>query len=318
MKRVAIVGGGPTRKLAPFDDLSVEIWQLNEAPGITGKRCDVCFQMHDPGIYKDPKNRVDPNHWEWLKQYHGDMKIYMQKVDPEVPNSAELPYRDMCDKLLRDILQIGKRDRALHPVELFTFSGVYAVALAIFLGYSHILVYGIDLINTEEYRYQRESFAFWIGYAAGYGVKLEIYGAETLFNRPLYGYETFKEKETMLFTIEERIQLYESVLPREADMITMRIIREFRKELEFSDQELKDLGLRAIPPGAADPMDDSFVNGTQFMQYRWLPEANDHVKDIEVGEVTRKVVQKSFEKFDKEGKFTEALLSLYDKFVPGT
>jgi hypothetical protein len=85
--------------------------------------------------------------------------------------------------------------------------------------------------------------------------------------------------------------------------------------LEFNDEEVKTYGIRSIPPGSVDPLDETFTNNSEMLQYKWMPEAEGYVKEIEVGEVTRKVVQESFKKFDKEGKFTESLLALYEKFT---
>ena len=320
MKSVAIVGGGLTRKIAPWSDKSIEIWQLNEAASASGQRADVVFQLHDPGIYKDPGNRVDPGHWDWLKQLH-NIKIYMQKADQEVPDSIEYSLSKVSESLLQHVLQ-GKNEAKLRPIELFTFTGTYAIALAIYQGYNHIQVYGMDMENHEEYRYQREGFLFWIGYAAGRGIKLEIYGAEELLRRPLYGYETFKEMRLMELTIEDRIMLHDMVLPKEGDMITMRTVREFRRTIEFTPEEVEKWRIRAIPPNAVDPWDfngnptdNGEVNTSQFMQYRWIPEANTYALNLEVSENTRKVVRESFKAFDKDKKFTEALLNLHDKFT---
>jgi hypothetical protein len=307
MKSVAIVGGGKTRKLAPWSDLRWEIWTLNEAAGKSKQRSEVVFQMHDPGIYKNPNNQTDPNHWTWLKQLH-DNKIYMQKVDPEVPNSIEYPFKDIVKDLMGNVLQKGLNDRELKPVELFTFSGVYALALAIYLKYDRIRLYGMDMTHTEEYRYQRESYAFWVGYAGGKGIDLEIYGAESIFNRPLYGYDICKEKSIMKFTVNDRLQLL-SILPEKADLVSMKMLSEFKSQLGFSEEEITKLGLYT----EEQKDKDGKVSGLLYH----YDATKDEGKEIEVGEATRKVVLASFEILDKKGEFTEALLKVYEQFSFG-
>jgi hypothetical protein len=306
MKSVAIVGGGPTRKQAPWSDQTWEIWTMNEAASKSGNRSEAVFQMHDPGVYQSPMNQTDPNHWEWLKKLH-NIKIYMQKIDPEVPDSVEYPLKEIVDSLLKNVLIKGKNDRELIPVDLFTFTGSYAVALAIYLGYDRIRLYGIDMIHTNEYRYQREGFAFWVGVAGGKGIELEIYGAESIFKRPLYGYETYKENRIMKFTINDRLQLL-SILPEKADLVTTKILSEFKNSVGFSEEEIKELEIVQDPQLTLDG------RPTGNLITRWNEE-KDTGKDIEIGEVTRKVVEAAFQAADKSGNFTSTLLKTYEKFT---
>ena len=88
MKTLAIVGSHPaTRDNAPWDNHSIDIWVFNEAAREAWvKRWDAVFQLHKPTIYRNPNNRTDPKHWEWLQQVHGK-PIYMQAHDPMVPDS---------------------------------------------------------------------------------------------------------------------------------------------------------------------------------------------------------------------------------------
>jgi len=316
MKTVAIVGGGPTRKLAPWSDLTVDIWQMNEAGSKSNQRANAVFQMHDAGIYKDPQNQTDPDHFKWLQGIHG-LKVYMQDIDPEVPESARYPLEE-AKKLTEKVLQKGTSDRELRPVELFTFTGCYMIALALLMGYGRIKIYGIDLIHTEEYRYQRESFMLWVGYAAGKGVEVEIYGGDSLFKKPLYGYETFKEFKTVKLGNLERIQML-NILPAAGGLVTMRIVHEMKQALSFSAEEIEEMRIREIPPGAKDPYDrdgnpteDGEANATTQNQIKWN---RDIEKEFEIGETQRKIAQAAFAELDKSGKFTEQLLTLYEKFT---
>jgi len=185
MKTVAIVGSHPaTRNNAPWDNQSIDIWVFNEAANEAWvKRWDACFQMHKPVIYSNPNNRTDPHHWDWLQRDHGKA-IYMQAADPLVPGSKTYP----LDLISRRFLNKFTRGDEKRKLQYFTNSISYAIALAIFLGYERILLYGAEMQSNTEYSYQRDNVAFWVGVAAGYGVSVEIHSAFNLFDQPMYGY----------------------------------------------------------------------------------------------------------------------------------
>ena len=78
-KTVAIVGLAATScSLAPFDDLDVEIWGLNEAHAFPWmKRATRWFQIHATESWKRYIAKRDVRgHFDWLKQkYHADVAI---------------------------------------------------------------------------------------------------------------------------------------------------------------------------------------------------------------------------------------------------
>ena len=190
MKTVAIVGSHQeTRENAPFDDPDIDIWVFNEAfsqkvrgkdgePYQWCKRADVVFQMHAPGIYKNPLNRSDKNHWQWLQQEHGELVIYMMEQDAEVPNAKRYPLEELCADLLGEF-----------PYTMLTSTPALSIALAVYLGYERILFYGIEMQSDTEYRYQREGVIAWTYYALGKGVQVELHSAHEAFDQPIYGYE---------------------------------------------------------------------------------------------------------------------------------
>ncbi len=309
LKNVAIVGGGPSRKQAPWSDTKWEIWTLNEAASKSGLRSEVVFQMHDPGVYKHNITRnkegyaEDKEHWDWLQKYHG-IKIYMQKVDPLVPDSVEYPIKEV-NNLLEHCQVKGKNSREFEPVQMITNSASFAIALAVLQNYDHIKIYGVDMIHTEEYRYQRESFAGWVMFAAGRGIDIEIYGAESIFQRPLYGYQMVKEYVNMEFSIAERLHLL-GIMPERGNLVTMKVIEEFKDKLSFSEEEIIEIELISETP---DP------NKPEAVVYKWNTEKGlTHLKEIEIGEATRKIMQGVFEIMDKNSTFTPPLLKLYQRF----
>jgi hypothetical protein len=64
-----------------------------------------------------------------------------------------------------------------------------ALALAIYLGYEEIQLYGSELSSSTEYYYQATNYAFWIGLAHGRGIRLELKCWESEFFQPIYGFE---------------------------------------------------------------------------------------------------------------------------------
>lgn len=175
-RALAIVGSHPaTRDNAPWNDDRFDIWLFNESaqkPEVY-KRWDALLQIHEERVYASPTNWVNANHWEWLQQRHGK-PIYMQRLDPRVPDSVEYP--------LEGVL-------SLVPFRYLRSSPAMALALGIYLGYKEIWLYGSELTSSTEYSYQATNYAFWIGVAVGRGVDLHLECWQAEFTQPIYGYE---------------------------------------------------------------------------------------------------------------------------------
>jgi len=179
LRSLAIVGSHPdTRENAPFDDPDYDIWLFNEAPlkPEVYKRWDAILQIHTPEVYASETNWVNEGYWDWLQQDHGDKKIYMLDVDPRVPNSTRYPIEGV---------------RSLVPYKYLRSSPAMALALAIYLGYKDISLYGSELSSNTEYHYQAINYAFWIGFANGrpdINLDLQCWHQE-FYEQPIYGYE---------------------------------------------------------------------------------------------------------------------------------
>lgn len=174
MKKLAIVGSGSgTRHLAPFDDLSFDIWVFNEAANSEWcKRWDACFQMHKPEIFSG-HNTKDRNHYDWLLSEHEGKKIYMQAYYNYVPACHAYNLSASSD---------------LIGMDYFTSTFAYMAAQAVRDDYKQIDVYGVEM-SFSEYQYQAEGFRFWIGYLMGAGITVNMHSGRKLFEAPLYGYE---------------------------------------------------------------------------------------------------------------------------------
>lgn len=179
MNKLAIVGThAATRDNAPWDDPSFDIWVFNEsAQAAWVKRWDVCFQLHKPEVYTSENNFVRSDHWEWLQQRHANKTIYMQQVDERVPNCKAYPLAAVC-------AAIPGAD-----YKWFKSTPAYAIALALYEGYEHIALYGLEMASNTEYGYQLPNFQFWVGVALGAGVKIDNQANQHQFSGPMYAYE---------------------------------------------------------------------------------------------------------------------------------
>jgi hypothetical protein len=190
LKKLAIVGAHPrTRDDAPWDDKDFDIWAFNEALSVDLekrwiKRADVIFQMHLPAIWRNPLNRNDPRHLEWLKTQR-DVPVYMFEQYEDVPMAKKYPFDGIRDMLLGSLTVDSEKGRK----DFFTSTIAYSTALGLYLGYKEIHWYGIELEVMAEYQFQRDSACFWAGVCVGRGVKFVAHSQ--IFDMPLYGLESF-------------------------------------------------------------------------------------------------------------------------------
>ena len=113
---IAIIGSHPrTRAEFDFNRGDCDIWVFNEAiSNGTFTRADAVFQMHEEAIWRNPKNRNDAGHAEWLKTQN-DVTVYMQDYYPDVPCSERFPLDEIAERF---------------KIRYFTSSVAYAIALA--------------------------------------------------------------------------------------------------------------------------------------------------------------------------------------------
>jgi hypothetical protein len=198
-EKVAIVGFAPSSMgLAPFTDKSFEIWGVNDVYRVV-PRVDVLFELHSYGLLtsKD-KARVNGNHVEWL-QNNKTVPVFMQRHYDDIPMSLPYPLEQVTDAFGR----------------YFTNTISYEVALAILLGFKEIHLYGIDMATDSEYGDQRPSVEYFLGLAAGRGIKVYVPNeCDLLKCWHLYGYEDVQAEQTAvrgkarLAELQNRINSY--------------------------------------------------------------------------------------------------------------
>ncbi len=168
-----------TRGLFDFSRKDCDVWLFNEAAKQEwAKRADGVLQLHSPVIFRNPKNRNDPEHYQWLKTTK--TPVYMQDKYDDIPASVKFP-KDEILYMLPNARANGS------PIREVSCSPAWALAFGIYLGYRKIEIYGVELESNTEYSYQQGNWKYWVGVAAGRGIELDIY--TTMFDHPLYGYE---------------------------------------------------------------------------------------------------------------------------------
>lgn len=100
----------------------------------------------------------------------------------------------------------------------------------------------------------------------------------------------------MLLGVQERLLLLEALGQVRGNLAELRILRELKEELSFSEEEHKELELRAV--------------GDRLV---WNPQkAKD--KEIEIGDVAREIIVQRFKQLNEQKVLTEGHLFIVEKF----
>jgi hypothetical protein len=113
----------------------------------------------------------------------------------------------------------------------------------------------------------------------------------------------------MRLTVFERLTLL-NILPQEGNFTTLKILREMREGLSFSEEEHKVLQFKG--PG------EQLQNGevVQPGKVVWNT-SGDVLKDVALGEKATEIVTERLKTLDQQSKLTDAHFSLYEKFMLG-
>uniref|UniRef100_A0A6M3KQS2 Uncharacterized protein n=1 Tax=viral metagenome TaxID=1070528 RepID=A0A6M3KQS2_9ZZZZ len=104
----------------------------------------------------------------------------------------------------------------------------------------------------------------------------------------------------MELKVYERLVLL-AILPKEGNFITLKVVRQLREALSFTEEEIKVL---------------NFVQDVEKEKVTWN-QAADKPIEIKIGEKATEIVVEALKKLDKEQKLTEQHFGLYEKFVEG-
>ena len=105
----------------------------------------------------------------------------------------------------------------------------------------------------------------------------------------------------MRLAVVERIVL-QGLLPSEGNYVLLKVCRDLRDELGFSEEELKALNFQTV----------ALPNGENKMEWNQTLDPN---KEVTIGESLRLDIKKRLEELDKNEKLQPNQMSLYEKFV---
>jgi hypothetical protein len=156
-KAVTILGMGAS---AAGDVQAIgEVWSMNDAYQVfthEGKPAafSLFFEIHDMLYARNFRSGKCPtdNHFERLNGL--GCPVMMRDVVPEIERSIRFPIERVLSAVGTDFLR---------------GTPAFMLAYAIFMGYSHIRVYGIDQMD-DGHKYQRESWAHVVGVGIGRGI----------------------------------------------------------------------------------------------------------------------------------------------------
>ena len=172
MKTVALLGNASrTRDFCPYDNPAVEIWPTG-VHSFKAKRMTAMLEMH-PDVLTGERFVKAPEgeaYKRWLRT-QTEIPVWQHDVNPEIPMSRKYPREEIEAEYCRN-LYLGERE----VKDFFGGTASYALALAIWLGFERVELYGIELSSRPEYDDERDCFFFWIGKATANGV--EVVGQE--------------------------------------------------------------------------------------------------------------------------------------------
>ena len=295
MAEVALIGKGPSRKLAPLKgENGVVTWGINDLVG--QRECDVCFFM-DKDLVVDCKLQ-DMDEVVTKSVNKTGTPMYSVRFFSEVPTSIAYPLDEV---------------KAMFNTDFFADSGAYMIALAIYQGFDTISLYGMEYSWGGHYEKERECIMFWLGIALGRGIKVNVHGHEsTLFytrDKNLYAYltpqddrkdsiyitEVITEDTEIMLSVEDRVAIG-AILPMQADFITMRFIKSLVERIKFTLEETKVLNFRE-------------VSGMKVWDDHNLPEI-----PITLSPTEKATMQSWLAGLDRRKLITRSNYGLYEKF----
>lgn len=202
-RKIALLGAAPSsRKLAPFNDITWEIWACSP-PNYDAPRVEAWFELHN----LDRKIGHTANA-PYIQALIRHPRVYVAVPDSRLPKAIVYPYKEMIDKY-------GKY--------FFTSSLAWMMAMAIEQRPEKIGIWGVDMSAAEEYGYQRAGMHYFMMKAKEAGIKIMLPAQSDLLQPvPPYG---FKEQWPMWWKQKARREELEGRLKNARDQI-----QNFRRE----------------------------------------------------------------------------------------
>lgn len=141
-----------------------------------------------------------PDAWEWYLAQDGTRPIYLQAPEAAHPSQQAEAMRRF--NLVPGAVRFPIREiQAAFPINgepnrWFVEQAGMMIAKAVMEGREHIILNGIGCVNSLEFERAHRSILYWIGFARGRGVRVDIEGP-SIFHTPaaIYAYEKFNYDE---------------------------------------------------------------------------------------------------------------------------
>lgn len=91
-----------------------------------------------------------------------------------------------------------------------------------------------------------------------------------------------------------------SILPKEGDFATLRVLQSLKMALSFTEDELNTFGITSDP---------------ETQQTHWEV---DEDTEIPIGEKATDIIVEALKKLDSQKKLPEEAMGVYEKFIPTT
>lgn len=177
-KKLAIIGAGPSMADAPLDSPDWLVVGINELYHSI-RRADIWCEIHPrTGPHSFLAATVPGSDYlAWLQRC--PVPVLMQEVHADIPQSVRFPREAVS---------------ALVPSEDAWFESSFGLLLAWGIWceqFEEIGVFGVDMVQGEEWNFQRPNAEYWRGVAAGRGIRVTIPATSALGKGSVrcYGYE---------------------------------------------------------------------------------------------------------------------------------
>lgn len=240
-KKCCIVGFAPSWSEAPYGAEDTDFWGINELYRYLDTlkplpQFHAWFEIHN---IKESPSKQNEGHQAFLKSCK--IPLVTQRHWKEYPMSIPYPRLYIKHKINGHFIKDEKHEGFSDYSNQIT----WMIALAIQLGYEEIAVYGVDMAQESEYAFQRASCQFFLGYAAGKGIKLKIPAScELLKAGADYGFKTdnknrFRKKNK----ISGIYQQMESINIRQSQIVHAHTVvdKHFDQHVYVIDADIAEL-----------------------------------------------------------------------------
>jgi hypothetical protein len=151
--RIAIAGSAPsTCDLAPWRDPDWQVWGLAWR---TLPRIDRVFEVHAPGLWPS----YAPERYLARLQGYG-ARLMLQEANPDLPEACLIHKEEI--------------EAQIKGVDIWTSSIAFMLAQAYYERPEEIAIYGVDLLEEDEYGHQRPTLEYLIGFIRGRGIPVYV------------------------------------------------------------------------------------------------------------------------------------------------